>query len=189
MEGKRLILASSSPRRAEILKKENVSFEIIAPANVKEQTSSSDPAEHVLELSRMKAMSVSDQLREGIILGADTVVVLNGEILGKPQSKDEAAFVLKKLSGKMHRVYTGLTLLSKYNGRMVSDFDCTEVRFNQLEEKDITAYIDTGEPMDKAGAYGIQGMGSFLVEEIRGNLDNVIGLPTGKLSQMLERII
>ena len=145
--------------------------------------------EHVLTLSKEKAQSVSHQIDKGIILGADTIVVLDGEIMGKPQNKEEAFLILKKLSGKTHKVYTGITLLNKYNEKMISAYDCTEVKFNQLEDEKIMAYINTGEPMDKAGAYGIQGMGSFLVERIEGNLDNVIGLPTGKLKEMLIKVI
>lgn len=186
---RKLILASRSPRRAEILKKAKVEFEIKIPPNLKEESSSSDPAELVLSLSRIKATSVSHQVGKTIILGADTIVVLDGEIMGKPQNKEEAFFILKKLSDRMHRVYTGITLVNKYNGKMVSDYDLTEVKFNQLDDEKIRSYIDTGEPMDKAGAYGIQGMGGFLVESIRGNLDNVIGLPTEKLKEMLIQIV
>jgi len=186
---RRLILASRSPRRAEILKREKVEFKIKIPPNLKEESSSSDPVEHVLSLSERKATSISHQVEEGIILGADTIVVLDGEIMGKPQNKKEAFSILKKLGGRMHKVYTGMTLVNRYNGRMISDYDLTEVKFNQLDEEKIRSYIDTGEPMDKAGAYGIQGMGGFLVENIRGSLDNVIGLPTEKLKEMLIQII
>ena len=186
---RKLILASRSPRRAEILKKAKVEFEIKIPPNLKEESSSSDPAEHVLSLSKRKATSVSNQVEEAIVLGADTIVVLDGEILGKPQNKEEAFLILKKLSGRTHRVYTGITLVNRYNGKIISDYDSTEVKFNQLEDNKIVAYINTGEPMDKAGAYGIQGMGGFLVEGIRGSLDNVIGLPTEKLKEMLIQII
>lgn len=187
--GRKLILASRSPRRAEILKKEKVEFEVKVPLNFKEESPSSNPMKHVLSLSKRKATSVSDQVEQAIILGADTIVVLDGEILGKPQNKEEAFFMLKRLSGRMHKVYTGITLVNKYNGKMISDYDLTEVKFNHLDKEKLLAYIDTGEPMDKAGAYGIQGMGGFLVESIRGSLDNVIGLPTEKLKQMLSQII
>jgi len=187
--GRKLILASRSPRRAEILKKEKVEFEVKVPLNFIEESPSSNPMKHVLSLSKRKATSVFDQVEEAIILGADTIVVLDGEILGKPQNKEEAFFMLKRLSGRMHKVYTGITLVNKCNGKMISDYDLTEVKFNELGKEKILAYIDTGEPMDKAGAYGIQGMGGFLVESIRGSLDNVIGLPTEKLKQMLSQII
>jgi len=186
---RKLILASSSPRRVEILRKERIEFEIKIPPSFKEESASSDPVEHVLTLSQEKTLSVSPQVEEGIILGADTIVVLDGEIIGKPQNKEEAFLILKKLSGKTHKVYTGITLLNKYNEKMISAYDCTGVKFNQLEDEKIMAYINTGEPMDKAGAYGIQGMGSFLVERIEGNLDNVIGLSTNKLKEMLIKVI
>jgi septum formation protein len=116
-------------------------------------------------------------------------VVLEREILGKPKNKNEASSILKKLSGRMHQVYTGITLIDKSTGKMISDYDVTKVKFNQLDEQKILDYITTGEPMDKAGAYGIQGMGSFLVEHIEGSLDNVIGLPTEKLQEMLAQIM
>ena len=186
---RKLILASLSPRRADILKKAKVEFKIKISPNLKEEGSSSDPIEHVLALSKRKATSVSNQVGEAIILGADTVVVLDKEILGKPQNRKEAFLILKKLSGRTHRVYTGITLVNKYNGKMISGYELTEVKFNHLEDNKIVAYINTGEPMDKAGAYGIQGMGGFLVESIRGGLDNVIGLPTQKLKEMLVQII
>jgi septum formation protein len=186
---RRFILASRSPRRAQILRREKVKFEVKIPVDSEEENSSSDPVEHVLSLSRQKATSVSGQLEDTIILGADTIVVLDSEILGKPQNKKEAFFILRKLSGKTHRVFTGITLVNRYNGKVASDYDMTEVRFNKLEDEKILAYIDTGEPMDKAGAYGIQGMGSFLVESYRGSLDNVIGLPTKKLKEVLQQII
>ena len=196
LDKRKLILASSSPRRAEILTREKVRFEIKMPDSYKEENVFSDlkaqnscPVTHVLELSRRKAQSVADEVGDGIILGADTIVVLDGQILGKPKNKDDALFFLKKLSGKMHQVYTGITLINKSTGKMISGYDLTKVKFNQLDEQKILNYIATGEPMDKAGAYGIQGMGSFLVDHIEGSLDNVIGLPTEKLQEMLSQIL
>jgi septum formation protein len=189
LDKKKLILASSSPRRAEILTREGVRFEIKIPCNYKEGNLFSDPVDRVLELSRKKAQSVADEVGDGIILGADTIVVLDGEILGKPKNEEEALSSLKKLSGRMHQVYTGITLINKSTGKIISDYDLTKVKFNQLDEQKILDYIATGEPMDKAGAYGIQGMGSFLVDHIEGSLDNVIGLPTEKLREMLNQIV
>jgi septum formation protein len=195
LDKKKLILASSSPRRAQILTRERVNFEIKIPGRCKEESIFSDlqaknscPVTHVLELSKRKAQSVADEIEEGIVLGADTIVVLDGEILGKPKNKEDALLILKRLSGKMHQVYTGITLINKSTGKMISDYDLTKVKFNQLEEQEVLNYIATGEPMDKAGAYGIQGMGSFLVEHIEGSLDNVIGLPTEKLQKMLTQM-
>jgi len=189
LEKKQFILASSSPRRAQILTREKVRFEIKIPDSSEEENTFSDPVTHVLELSRRKAQSVADEVEDGIILGADTIVVLEEEILGKPKNKNGALSILKKLSGRMHQVYTGITLINKSTGKMISDYDVTKVKFNQLDEEEILNYIATGEPMDKAGAYGIQGMGSFLVDHIEGSLDNVIGLPTEKLQEMLSRIV
>lgn len=188
MNRRKLILASTSPRRAEILRKQRIDFEVICPDNIEEEKISVDPIEHVLELSRKKVESASHKVEKGLILGADTIVVLNGEILGKPKDEAHAQRILRKLSGKTHRVYTGLTLMDKTSGKISSDHDCTEVKFNELDEDDIKDYIATGEPMDKAGAYGIQGMGSFLVEGIRGNLDNVIGLPMQKFREILKKM-
>jgi septum formation protein len=181
LRGRRLVLASSSPRRAKILRDAGVDFEIRVPAGVEKEAPWSDPIKHVLALSRAKAESVARQVKEGIILGADTVVVLNGEILGKPKDEEDAFLILTRLGGKKHTVFTGITLVNKRGSRILSDYDSTQVEFNRLDRKKIESYVSTGEPMDKAGAYGIQGMGSFLVKGIRGSLDNVIGLPTEKL--------
>jgi septum formation protein len=189
LDKKELILASSSPRRAEILTREKVRFEIKSPHNYKEEDIFADPVMHVLESSKRKAQSVAGEVEGGIVLGADTIVVLDGQILGKPKNKNDAFLILKKLSGRMHQVYTGITLINKSTGKMISGYDLTKVKFNPLDEQKITNYIATGEPMDKAGAYGIQGMGNFLVDHIEGSLDNVIGLPTEKLQEMLSHIL
>ncbi len=189
LEKKRVILASSSPRRVEILSREKVRFEIKIAHGHKEESKLSDPVTHVLESSRRKAQGVAHEVEDGIILAADTIVVLDGEILGKPKNRDDARLFLQKLSGKMHRVYTGITLINGSTGKTISDYELTKVKFRQLDERKILDYIATGEPMDKAGAYGIQGMGSFLVDHIEGSLDNVIGLPAAKLQEMLSRIL
>jgi len=183
----KLILASTSPRRAEILRREGIEFEILIPDNIEKDELFGDPVSHVLELSRKKAESVAKKVEDGLVLGADTIVVLDDKILGKPKDKKEAKSILKSLSGRYHKVYTGITLIHKKSGKTESDYGCTKVKFNQLKKEDILKYIATGEPLDKAGAYGIQGMGSFLVENIEGDLDNVIGLPLKKLKKLLEK--
>lgn len=185
----KLILASTSPRRKEILRKERIEFEILIPDNIEKDELFGDPVSHVLELSRKKAESVAKKVENGLVLGADTIVVLDDKILGKPKDKKEAKSILKSLSGRYHKVYTGITLIHKKSGKTESDYGCTKVKFNQLKKEDILKYIATGEPLDKAGAYGIQGMGSFLVENIEGDLDNVIGLPLKKLKKLLEKFI
>lgn len=183
----KLILASTSPRRAEILRREGIEFEILIPENIEKDELFGDPVSYVLELSRKKAESVAKKVEDGLVLGADTIVVLDDKILGKPKDKKEAKSILKSLSGRYHKVYTGITLIHKKSGKTESDYGCTKVKFNQLKKEDILKYIATGEPLDKAGAYGIQGMGSFLVENIEGDLDNVIGLPLKKLKKLLEK--
>jgi len=188
LNGKKFVLGSSSPRRAELLRKAGVNFEVVVPENINEEQISADPVSHVLELSRKKAENVAKKVRDSIILGADTIVVLDGEILGKPKDSDEAFKMLKKLSGMEHEVYTGISLVDKDKGRVLSGYQLTKVKFNQLKDKEIKDYIDTGESLDKAGAYGIQGMGNFLVEKIEGDLDNVIGLPLRKLEELLIKI-
>ncbi len=184
---RRLVLASKSPRRAELLKKAGIDFQIEIP-EVDEREISEDPREHVLRLSKMKAQSVLPKVKEGLILGADTIVVSNGEILGKPRSREEAVLMLRKLSDKEHEVYTGLTLIEAGTGSAVSGYQCTKVKFKSLSDEEIALYISTGESEDKAGAYGIQGKGGSLVKRIDGPLDNVIGLPRRKLKEMLIQI-
>ncbi len=188
LKERKLVLASSSPRRAELLRKAKVDFEILFPQNIVEENISADPVSHVMELSRKKAESVVEKAKNRLILGADTVVVLNGEILGKPRDKEDALRILKMLSSKEHKVYTGITLLDERSGERVSGYQLTRVKFNRLQEEEIKDYIESGEPLDKAGAYGIQGMGNFLVERIEGDLDNVIGLPVRKLKELLIEI-
>ncbi|MCJ7509086.1 MAG: Maf family protein [candidate division Zixibacteria bacterium] len=187
--GKRkLTLASRSPRRMKLLKEANVSFEVTTP-KINEKNVSKNPRQHVLRLSKMKAKSVLSEVESGLVLGADTIVVLDGEILGKPKNRKEAKRMLGKLSNREHKVYTGLTLIDKDKKKTISNCECTKVRFNSLSSEDIDNYISTGEPVDKAGAYGIQGKGSRLVGEIKGSLDNVIGLPMDKLEEMLIHIL
>jgi len=188
LNGKKFVLGSSSPRRAELLRKAGINFEVIVPENINEEQISADPVSHVLELSRKKAENVAKKVNDCLILGGDTVVVLNGEILGKPKDGEDAFKMLKKLSGKEHQVYTGISLVDKKEEKTLSGYQLTKVKFNQLKDKEIKDYIDTGEPSDKAGAYGIQGMGNFLVEKIEGDLDNVIGLPLRKLEELLIKI-
>ena len=187
--GKRkFTLASGSPRRIELLRKAGIEFEIKTP-KIDEEKILTSPEEYVLKLSKIKAESVLSEVESGIILGADTIVVLNGEILGKPNSREEAMLILSKLSNREHKVYTGLTLIDKDKNKIISDYECTKVKFKPFSNKEIDNYISTGEPLDKAGAYGIQNEGDFLVKSIEGPLDNVIGLPMKKLEKMLTRMV
>lgn len=171
-----------------LLKEANIGFEVKTP-KINEENVSDNPKQHVLRLSRMKAGSVLPEVEDGLVLGADTIVVLDKEILGKPKNRKEAKRMLERLSNREHVVYTGLALIDKNKKKTISDYECTKVKFNSLSSEDIDNYVSTGEPMDKAGAYGIQGKGSRLVAEIKGSLDNVIGLPMGKLEEMLIHIL
>ncbi len=177
LEKYNLVLASGSPRRVKILTDASLSFRQIIPDIDENRTSQTHPYRIAEELARRKAESIRDKLQpEDIALGCDTIVVLDNKILGKPQSRDQARQMLTALSGRKHVVCTAVSLLTA-GDKSRTHYELTGVIFNPVTDMQIDAYIDTGEPMDKAGAYGIQGMGSFLVDSIIGNLDNVIGLP------------
>ncbi|MGH9766871.1 MAG: Maf family protein [Blastocatellia bacterium] len=168
-----LVLASSSPRRAELLRAAGINFTIRA-AHIDETIKPHEPArDYVLRLSREKARAV---VRENeLALGADTVVVINGEVAGKPVDAEDAGRMLRALSGQWHEVLTGVTLTRA--GRILSDIASTRVKFAELSDAEIKWYVSTEEPMDKAGAYAIQGHASLFVERIEGSYSNVVGLP------------
>lgn len=181
-----LILASASPRRASLLRQIGIPFEVV-PSDVSEDvTLSPEPKEHALELARRKARDVAGRRADGIILGADTVVVLDGEILGKPHGADEAVQMLRKLSGRWHEVITAVVLLDPSKGGSHEAVEVTRVKFRDLSGEEVEEYVASGESMDKAGAYGIQGMGAVLVERIEGCYFNVVGLPLARLVEMLR---
>ena len=177
-----LILASQSPRRRELLKLITSEFQAVC-ADVDETLPQNiSPQEAVLYLSKIKAQPFRNN--EDTVIGADTVVCIDGKILGKPQDIDEARAMLNLLSGKTHQVFTGVTVLK--GEKECSFFVQTDVTFFALSENEIERYLQTGEPMDKAGAYGIQGYGALLVEKINGDYFNVVGLPVSKLHQVLN---
>lgn len=182
----RIILASQSPRRRELLERMGIrDFEVLPARGEELADPSLPPAELVEELSRRKCAEVAALRPGGLVIGADTVVSIDGQVLGKPRDRAEAERMLRALSGRQHTVYTGVTVL--YNGTEETGSERTSVRFRPLTDGDITRYIATGEPMDKAGAYGIQGYGSVLVEGISGDYYNVMGLPVCRLARMLAR--
>jgi septum formation protein len=183
-----LILASASPRRAELLRQIGVPFRRVVSGVDEDLQDPADPKEHVRVLSRRKAEDVAGRFNSGIVLGADTIVVLDEHILGKPADAREAQEMLAMLSGRTHQVYTGLTLVDAARGVSVSHVEVTEVTFRQLTGQEIAAYVATGEPLDKAGAYGIQGKGALLVRGIRGCYFNVVGLPLAGLMSALRRL-
>lgn len=183
MRQEKPVLASASPRRRELLSLIFPSFDVLSP-DADETVPSGLPAGEVPELlARRKAESAQRFAGKRLIIAADTLVTADGAILGKPQSPEEACAMLRFLSGRSHRVYTGVCL--RREDKSASFTQCTEVTFYPLSEGEIRLYVESGEPMDKAGAYGIQGKGALLVEKIEGDYFNVVGLPVARLSREL----
>ena len=182
-----LILASASPRRRELLEGLGLSFEIRPARGEERPTPGLSGAETAKALSRAKCAEVAAAAAaEDIIIAADTVVVLDGAILGKPRDTADAKRMLTALSGREHWVYTGVTVAR--GGETIAQAEGTAVHFRPLTEREIDAYIATGEPMDKAGAYGIQGRAALFVESIHGDYFNVVGLPLCRLGEMLKEL-
>ena len=185
----KFILASSSPRRIGMLQDLGIKFEVIAPQVDETHLENESPKDFVLRLSGEKAADVCNKLNEkAIILAADTIVILGKTILGKPGSVDEAEEMLNMLSGNTHRVATGFSLLNETGVLLHQEAVFTDVKFKSLAQHEIEGYIESGESMDKAGAYGIQGIGSFMVEEISGSFTNVIGLPISRVVDVLSKL-
>ena len=184
----RVILASGSPRRRELLEMFKIeNFEIIPAKGEETLRPELSPAELVKELSRCKVAEIAPPGEEDTVtIGADTIVVLDGKVMGKPSDEADAARMLRSLSGRSHSVFTGVTLIR--GGRVLSRAEETKVHFRSLSEREIEAYIRTGEPMDKAGAYGAQGYASLFVEALEGDFFNVMGLPLCTLGIMLNEL-
>lgn len=183
-----LVLASASPRRAELLHQVGVPFKIIIPDIAEEKCNNLPPYEMVIQLSLEKALAVSDRLEEGIIIAADTVVLYRGATIGKPVNQKEALQTLRLLSGNQHLVLTGLTVLDAASGKYENRTSTTKVWMTSLTETELDAYVATGEPLDKAGAYGIQGKAALFVDKIEGCYFNVVGLPLNLLYNMLKKM-
>lgn len=193
----KIILASQSPRRRELLKRAGYEFDIV-PSGKEEIITKNLPGEVVIVLSSQKACDVYDRISEDkanvnkdlLVIGADTVVSIDGKILGKPRSRQDAYDMLKELQGRTHEVYTGVTFVYNENDKIkIHSFnECTKVTFYAMTDKEINAYIETGEPMDKAGAYGIQGLCAVYIKEIAGDYNNVVGLPIARVYQELTAL-
>ena len=181
-----IILASNSPRRRELLAQIGIrDFQILSPDVDETVEPGLSPARMVETLSLRKAQAAAGRAgADDLILAADTVVALDGRVLGKPRDQEDAFAMLSALSGREHRVYTGVTVLR--GGQAATEHEETAVAFRALSPEEIRDYIATGEPMDKAGAYGIQGVGALLVQGIRGDYCNVVGLPLFRLGRMLS---
>ncbi|ELK41046.1 Maf-like protein [Brevibacillus agri] len=182
-----LILASSSPRRRELLQALGIPFTVMT-SDVDETTAPGlSPAQVVEELSLRKAREVAARLTEGVVLGSDTIVVLDGHILGKPADEADAFRMLSMLQGREHTVYSGVALIDAASGRSEVAHSHTDVKIRPLSEAEIKSYIATKEPMDKAGSYAIQGIGATIVEGITGDYFTVVGLPLCLTSKLLAR--
>jgi septum formation protein len=181
-----LVLASASPRRQELLRNAGITFEVV-PANIPEDSLPGEGAKDCAErLAREKALAVARQRPHGLVLGADTVVVIDGQILGKPSDPADAARMLRLLSGRNHHVITGVCLV--VDGQSFVASETTLVTVNKITDQEIADYVATGEPMDKAGAYAIQGIASRWIPRIEGDYCNVVGLPVATVFRMLREI-
>lgn len=182
-----MILASKSPRRKEILENFGFNLEIVVP-EIDENSDKDNNVDKIMDIAYKKVLEVAKNHRDKFIIGADTIVEFNGKIIGKPKSVDDAKRILKDLSGKSHNVITGFCIMNKSKNILIRDYAKTEVIFRKLDDDTISWYIGTKEPMDKAGAYGIQGKGAVLVEKINGDFFTVMGLPIGEIINKLIKL-
>ncbi len=181
-------LASSSPRRQQILKDLGLDFVVSHPMEFKEKLSGLEPEALVCHNALGKAKEVAEKYKDSIIIGCDTIVTFNNEILGKPLTPGNAHVMLMKLSGNYHTVLSGLAVIDMKKNRELVGCDRTEIKFKDLSEKEINDYVESGEPLDKAGAYGIQERGGAFVESIKGSFSNVVGLPKELLTRFLAEL-
>lgn len=185
-----VFLASKSPRRRKLLKQLNIKFKSFSVEMDEKIHPNEKPSNTVLRLSKEKLELAKLKVKKGIVITADTIVVLNKTVLGKPKNKKDAFRILKLLSGKTHVVYTGYSLFNFSNNKTISEYEKTEVTFRDLNDEEIKEYINSGSPMDKAGAYGIQDdFGAVFINKINGCYYNVVGLPLAKFYHALLRIL
>ena len=184
-----IVLGSGSPRRQRLMKELGVNFEQVTPEVEEVVKSNEEPYAFAKRLAEEKSLAVSGKIdAESLVIGCDTIVVLGNEVIGKPADPQDAVMTLGRLAGKSHVVCTALAFALR--GKILSsDYELTEVKFNEVSLEQIGNYVASGEPLDKAGAYGIQGMGAFLVDSISGNLDNVIGFPRLLLENMAGEVL
>ena len=182
-----LILASASPRRAELLRNAGIEFRVVPPDVPEIRRPLELPLDYCRRLATEKAQAIAPQYPGDAVLGADTIVVIDGEILGKPADADEARAMLRRLSGRVHEVMTGVCLVIE--GRQIVEAETTRVHMTEISEEEIEAYVRDGEPMDKAGAYAIQGIASRWIPRVEGCYFNVVGLPMPRVYAMLQRLV
>lgn len=185
---RKIVLASNSPRRIELLKKLGVLFSVLPSAFDEELVQHENPAELVRLRALGKALDVSMRLQEGIVLGADTIVFLDGKVFGKPKNAADAVRMLKKLSGKTHSVFSGIALVDAKTKIRESTVEESKVKFRKLKSVEITEYVSCKECFGKAGAYAIQGKGAVLIEGFEGSISNIVGLPLEKLKPLLDKM-
>lgn len=180
-------MASASPRRKEILENASVKFEVMASSIEELTLDGESPCQMVMRLAFEKGMDIASRQKNDLIISADTIVVIDNTVLGKPENEIEARKMITSLSGRTHQVITGISLINLDNNKKIIDYVISNVKFKNLSEEDINDYIRTKESLDKAGAYGIQGYGALLVDEIQGDYFNIVGLPISRLSDLLKK--
>ena len=188
LQREKLVLASRSPRRAEILRAVGWEFEAIVAGIDESVLPEENPVAYVKRLARTKAQAVAAKVKTGLVLGADTTVVVDGEILGQPGDRENARRMLRLLSGKWHEVVTGVAFVRAESNQTVVDHVVTRVRFSKMSEEEIDWYAMSDEPLDKAGAYAIQGRASLFIEEVQGEYFNIVGLPIRKVYELSGQI-
>jgi septum formation protein len=178
-----LVLASASPRRVALLRQVGAAFTVVDPGPDRDWPGEAEPRHGVRALALDKARRVARTRPRAVVIGADTMVIIRGQRLGKPRNRDEACDMLRRLQGRRHEVWTGIAAVCGRDQRTASE--CTRVRFARMQPAEIDRYVATGEPLDKAGGYGIQGLGAAFVQEIEGDYYNVVGLPLARLRRLL----
>lgn len=189
LKSKNLYLASKSPRRSQLFEMLGFDFDIVESKVDEKEETYTIPEVHVLELAQKKALKVAENINDGFIVGADTIVVLDNQIIEKPADRKEAKEMLQRLSGRTHTVYTGYAIVEKPSGSLASSYERTFVSFRRIENKEIDRYIDVEPPLDKAGAYGIQDQSSIFVERVEGCFYNVVGFPVTKFYETMRQFV
>ena len=186
---KKIILASASPRRQELIGRLIPDFKVMTDNSPEEVIMGEKPEETVKRLAKQKAENIAGEITDdAVVIAADTMVALDGQFLGKPCDEKEAYNMLKMLSGNTHQVYTGVAVIDTKSGKIINEYETTGVKFRTLLDDEIKAYIKSGEPMDKAGAYGIQELGALFIQGIEGDYFNVVGLPLCRLGRILKEM-
>ena len=189
MKNPEIILASASPRRRELLNKAVKMFEIIPSAFDEKKIKDKDPVQFAVKASICKAIEVGNRYPSAIVIGADTIVVLKNRIFGKPKNSSDAKRALRSLSGKTHQVITGVAICSKDGDKLISAYESTDVTFKVLSDKEIDDYVSEGSVHDKAGSYAIQDIGGRFIDKIKGDYDNVVGLPVALVIKLLAEFL